>query len=1041
MVETSGKPNILTVPSGAAFLDRLAVSLMDGTLFSGVADAGNPFALGDVLVLLPTRRACRAFAEALVRQADDGPLILPCIRALGDIDVADLASDPDLVPDFPAETAATDTLRPVVGALDRQLLLTRLVQQWGASAAASILELAEDEAPLIPGSPAMAARLAAELARLMDAMETEGIDSARLADVVPDNFARYWQIALAFLEIVSKTWPAILAERGLVSPAARRDTLIEAEAQRLSRLRPETPIIAAGSTGSIPATARLLGVIAGLPNGTVILPGLDQDCDDGDWVEILNTPSHPQYGMARLIAGMGAGREHVSRLGGAPQSAASRARARLSAAALRPAERTTTWAAEASTAPSDLTDALTGLTYVCARTVGEEALAIALMMRAAAEDPERTAALITPDRGLARRVQAELARWDIAVDDSAGAPLAATAPGLFARHVAELLADGLEPVLLLSLLKHPLARLGMAPETLRRAARVLEIAILRGPRPETSVDGLKRAVKAARAAVDAGEERSAARRRLSTTDWTLAEMLLDKLAAAMTCVDHEAGNVPTARLVEAHKALCEAFAADKTGSPGVLYAQPAGEALAAFFEGLAGGIDAAWTIHPSDYPGLFTALTAGRTVRPQRPAHPRLNILGLLEARLLRFDLVIVGGLNEGTWPADTRTDPWLSRAMRKSLGLPAPERRIGLAAHDFAQCFAAPEVALTRAERVNGDPSVESRFLLRLDAVLQPVDGLNGPRQEGDRWLELTRKLDDPGGWQPIPPPAPRPPVASRPHKLSVTEIETWIRDPYAIYAKHVLKLDPLDPLDEELDAADRGALIHDVLHRFFRDGGAADPDSAFDRLRDIGRELFAGLPDAPEIKAFWWRRFLRAAAWFARFHAGEAANISRSFTELRGEIELAGPAGPFRLSARADRIDVRTDGTLSILDYKTGQVPSGSQVASGLSPQLSLEAAMAAEGGFDEAGVPKASVGRLTYVALSGATPPGAVHEITKKTPAELAAEALAGLERKIAGFDDPKTPYLSRPHPMFLSRFGPYDHLARVKEWSRQGEGDSE
>jgi ATP-dependent helicase/nuclease subunit B len=324
---------------------------------------------------------------------------------------------------------------------------------------------------------------------------------------------------------------------------------------------------------------------------------------------------------------------------------------------------------------------------------------------------------------------------------------------------------------------------------------------------------------------------------------------------------------------------------------------------------------------------------------------------------------------------------------------------------------------------------------------VLQPADGLEGLRTTGEKWLSMARHLDDPGRWQPTAAPAPRPPVERRPRKLSVTEIETWIRDPYAIYAKHVLKLEPLDALDARLDAADRGALIHDALHRFFQDGGAADAASAETRLLDIGAELFAALPDAPEIKAFWWRRFVRAAGWFARYHLEEAGAISRSFTEVSGEIELPGPAGPFKLRARADRIDVRKDGTLAILDYKTGQVPSGRQVASGLSPQLSLEAAIAMQGGFAKAGLPAGDIGRLAYVGLSGATPPGTVREIADKPPAELAAEALAGLKRKIAGFDDRATPYLSRPHPMFLARFGDYDHLARVKEWSRQGNGGGE
>lgn len=1041
MPEPSGKPNILTIPPGAAFLDRLAAALIGGTLFPGTVDARNPFRLADMLVLLPTRRACRAFADALAQRAGVGPLILPRIRALGDIEIADLALDPDAAPDFPDDPDTTDLLRPAIGDLDRQLLLTRLVEKWGATAAARVLPLEAGEAPLIPGSPAMAARLAAELARLMDSMETEGIPFSRLGEVVPDGFARYWQIALEFLDIVAETWPQILAERGLMSPAARRNALIAAEADRLARIRPETPIVAAGSTGSIPATARLLRVIAGLPRGAVVLSGLDTACDDGDWIEILAAPSHPQHGMARLLAGIGAERNHVRRLGEAPPSAASRARTRLAGAALRPAERTALWAKRGAASNSELSEALSGLTYVSARTVEEEALAIALMMRETAEHPGRSAALVTPERRLARRVQAELARWGILVDDSAGTPLTATAPGIFARHAADLLANGLEPIVLLSLLKHPLARLGMAPETLRRAARVLEIAVFRGPRPEPSADGLKRAFQTARLSPRFAGRSTAARRRLTELDWSLAERLLDAVSQALAGTDI-AAPAPVKRLIEAHRSLCDAFAAAPAGSPAALYAGPAGEALSALFDGLAGAADGGWTVSPSDYPGLFAALAAGRPVRPRRPAHPRLHILGLLEARLLRFDLVILGGLNEGTWPAQARTDPWLSRAMRETLGLPAPERRIGLAAHDFASAFASPEVALTRAERVDGDPSVESRFLLRLDAVLKPAGGLEALRKTGEKWLVLARRLDRPEkDWTPAPPPAPRPPVEMRPRRLSVTEIETWIRDPYAIYARHVLKLEPLDPLDARLDAAERGSLVHEAMHRLFREGAPSDAGSALGRLEDIGRKLFAELPDAPEIKAFWWRRFRRAAEWFARFHAGEAQSIARSLTELRGEIELAAPAGPFRLTARADRIDMRADGTLSILDYKTGQLPSGRQVASGLSPQLSLEAAIAIEGGFAEAGLPAGDVGRLAYVALSGGTPAGEVKEITDKPPAQLAAQALAGLKRKIAAFDDPETPYLSRPHPMFLSRFGDFDHLARVKEWSRRGDGGGE
>lgn len=1043
MSRDSVSPRILTVPSGAPFLDLLAGALLSGGLFPGGSPPEGPFGLADALVLLPTRRACRAFVDALAARAGDRPLLLPKVRALGDVDVADLMLDADEENGEFDIAAAADLadVPPAIGETERRLLLTRLVEAWGA-AAADALPLAAGEAPLVPGSPAMAAELAAELARLMDTIDTEGIDFSALAGIVPDEFARFWQIALDFLNIIGTQWPALLTERGLMNPAARRSALIVREAGRLARNPPAGPVVAAGSTGSIPATAALLKTIAGLPKGAVILPGLDLDADERDWREVLAAPSHPQHGMARLLAGMGVERAAVGVLDGAKANRAGGARSALAAVALRPAETTDRWHGEAGPLARLAAEAGEKLTYVAARTIEEEALAIALILRHVAEGGETTAALVTPERRLARRVQAELARWDIAIDDSAGTPLAATPPGAFAQLAAGLMADGLEPVPLLALLKHPLARLGMEAAAVRRAARALEIAVLRGPRPEPGIAGLRHALAAARRRVIDGTERDAARNRLDDAEWRLAGALVERLGDIFARAHEDDGPAGATALFRRHRNLCVALAAGRTGEAEPLFADRAGAALRRLFDELVAADTGEWNVAAGDYPALFGTLLAGRPVRPARPGHPRLHILGLLEARLLRFDLVVLGGLNEGTWPAETRTDPWLSRPMRASLGLPPPERRIGLAAHDFAQGFAASEVVLTRAERIGGDPGVASRWLLRLDAVLRPAGGLDALRAKGERWLALARRLDGDGDWRPHRAPEPRPPLALRPRRLSVTEIETWNRDPYAIYARHILGLRPLDALDQPLDAAARGTLIHAALHRLFAGGGAeGSAEEILARLLAIGDELFAGLADAPEVTTFWRRRFARAAQWFADLHAGTRAAIARSVTELRGEIEIAAPGGPFVLTARADRIDVMRDGHLAILDYKTGQPPTAAQVASGLAPQLPLEGAIARAGGFATAGLAPAPLARLAYLHLAGGMPAGDVREIATEPADELAATALRRLTAKIAAFDDERTPYLPRPHVAFAARFGDYDHLARVKEWSRHGAGDDE
>ena len=990
---------LYTIPPGRSFLDSLAAGLLQR---SGGED---PLALGIVPVLLPPRRAGRALAAAFLRASGGRPLALPQILPLGDLDEDALA--------FEDEPPGSLDLPPAIPPLRRQLLLTRL-----------ILKLAEASGEG-PRSADQAARLAGELARLLDAVQIERLSFDRLATLVPAEFATHWQITLRFLEVLTREWPRILAAEGAVDPAARRNALIEAQAARWRAAPPPTPVIAAGSTGSMPAVAELLGVVAALPQGEVILPGLDLTLDAASW-EALE-PSHPQYGMRELLRALDLPREAVAVWpdAAAPLSAVAAARARLVSEVMRPAATTDAW----RRLDLDSAAALRGMTRIDAPGPEEEARAIALMLREALEEGH-SAALVTPDRDLARRVAAEAGRWGIAIDDSAGRPLADMPPSVYLRLLAAMAAADCAPAPLLAALKHPLAAGGLHPAGFRERVRRLERAALRGPRPEPGFAGLRRALAQAGEA-DAETDRVEA----PEADLESFVAALDSLAAPFLRLIHRS-QVAFGDLLAAHVGFAERLAESASASGAArLWAREEGEALARFVSELHEAAPAIGRIEPRDYPALLDSLLAGEVVRPRWGTDPRLAIWGTIEARLLHADHLILGGLNEGVWPPEPGTDPWMSRPMRARFGLPAPERRVGLSAHDFAQALHAPRVTLSRSMRAEGAPTVPSRWLLRLDSVLRAA-GVEEAGGEAARWLAWAEALDRPERVEPAPPPFPCPPLAHRPRSLTVADIEAWLRDPYEVYARHVLGLRPLPPIDEDPGVAERGAFVHAALDRFVREHEGPLPADALDRLLALGRAAFGRALDRPGVAAFWWPRFERIAAWVIAQEQARRAGLLASHTRVTGRLTLEAPGGLFHVTARVDRIDRMQDGRLAILEYKGASLPRAEAVRDGSAPEMGIKAAIAAAGGYD--GLPPAAVAELAYWSLSGSGDGGRAQPAGGQSadPAALAAEIRAGLERYVAAFDLAATPYLAQPRPGLAPRRSAYAHLARVKEWGRGG-----
>jgi ATP-dependent helicase/nuclease subunit B len=1030
MAEPRPRPRVFTIASGAPFLATLAEALLSGSLVP--LDADDPLALAGLTVLLPTRRAVRAFRETMIARLGGAAAILPVIRPIGDIDEEDHLLDAAVEP-----TADRLALPPTISRLNRRLALTRLTLTWARTVRRDMLALAPGEALAIPASAADATRLAGNLARLLDDMETAGVPWDALRRLVPEDHAKYFQITLDFLKIVAERWPAYLAEIGRVDPAVRRDTLIRAAAERLDRQPPPAPVVAAGSTGSIPATAALLKAIAGLPNGAVVLPGLDRGLDEAGWTAIdggdkdTAAHGHPQYGLKQLIAAIGIARDEVEPLAADPAAA----RARFVSEAMRPAETVDAWVRHAVSAA----DALAGVDLIVARNEQEEATAIALAIREAVDKPETTVALVTPERTIARRVAVELARWGLGVDDSAGAPLAGEPAGVFARLLAEVAASDADPVKLLALLKHPRAAFGMDRALCRRAARLLEVALFRGHRLSGGVTTLKPALERARTARDAETYVPAARRRLTDDDWRLAGRLAERLAEALAPIEAAfAANkeIPVAAATDLLLAALAAAASDETGADGSLWQGADGEVLAALLTGL---IDehqgTELVIAPRDYPFFLTALLEDAVVQRPAGADPRIHIWGTLEARLQSVDLLILGGLDEGVWPAATRTDPWLSRTMRADIGLPPPERRLGLSAHDFAEAMAAPRVVVTRAEKRGGTPTVESRWLQRLRALAGEA-AADAMTARGTVYVDLARDID----WvkaenvRPAKRPEPTPPLAARPRRLPVTDIEILIRDPYAIYAKRVLKLEELDPVGKAPDYALRGSLIHDALATFTKAWTGPYDASAEAALIAAGRKALAEIADFPDVHAIWSFRFANMARWLVGWEAARDAAIAERRSEVDGELKMPLGEGTFTLTGRADRIDVRTDGSLDILDYKTGTPPTAKQVAVGFAPQLGLEAAMAVRGAFDAA-LAGRHVETLAWLGLGRVGRDEPVKSAVERgwTTERVEQEVFAQFEALVTAFNDPARAYVSRARPMFETRHeSPYDHLARVREW---------
>lgn len=1043
------RPNVFTIPSGAPFLPTLVDALLDGRLVEGFDRGVGPLSLADATIYVPTRRAARALAATFAERIGGGATFLPRILPLGAVD----ALEPALLLGATEFADPIDVSLPAaIGNSERRMILTRLILAWSSSLAGAPLAVETDgrlasqdrEALLVGTTPADAWHLSGELATLLDELATDNIAWDALKPLGTESFNRYWSITLDFLNVAVTQWPEVLVQRGRIDPAARRSRLIGAEIARL-RAAPDRggPVIVAGSTGTQQPTARLIAAVAHLPRGAVVLPGLDQYLDEAAWAVIGGTDTvetgagHPQAALHRLLQVIGATRADVVQIGAVSTGGA--ARARLVSEALRPAETTDAWRAIATGALAlDRGAALADVAVIEAADEREEALALAVALRETLES-EGSAMLVTPDRTLARRVRGEMARWNIDIDDSGGEPLGHAPAGALARLVLDCVVGDCAPMQTLALLAHPAVRLGRVRTGIASLSQLAEIVLLRGVLPSRALHDVSALIAAARARAKA-DHASRALRALRDEEFTALEHLLAEAMKSLELMLSLVGKVPLTEWLAAHEHTIGVLIRTEAGASALAGAD--GTVLAELFDNLSTAADPAITLDRAGYAALFDRFMAEATARGPTRSHPRLKILGLLEARLLGAERVLLAGLDEGIWPPQVRTDAFLNRPMRAALGLAPPERRIAQTAHDFAMAFGAREVIVSRAVKRGGSPTVPSRLLQRMSAVAGEVWGECQGR--GRAYLDFARSLDKPAKSVVIRPPAPKPPLHLRPDQLSVTRVELLRRDPYAIYAERILKLRPLDPVGAEYGPREWGTLFHGVLSAFtekYRHGEL--PSGALDHLISHVQVEFAELLAEPNFSAFMGARLGGWARAFHRWEEKRRGDLAGIHVEAHGELAVPLDDGTvFILTAHADRIETLRTGAVRIIDYKTGATPSKKEVVVGFSPQLTLEAAMAVRGAFRDLGE-GTTVESADYVKFGT----GDAVDVTNliwpdRHFTEVMTEHFEGLRDLLNSFRDPDSAYVSRPYPQFIARRSDYDHLSRVKEWSatgRVGEGE--
>ena len=990
--------NLYTIASDAPFLDVLVEQVIAG--FPLNAGASLP-PLSQWTILVPNRRTARELREKFLALARQDAMILPRIQPIGDL-------EEDFFSDEAGPAGLADALSPIA----RHFVLQSLVHEWAESN--PHLSLAQT----LARSPEQAQALALSLAELVDELEIEEKPLSKIRESIDLDLAHHREALVGLLALVDVRLPQILHGEGLIGAKDRRSKLIRANAGKLAGAQPARPIIAAGSTGSIPATRTLLKTIAALPHGAVVLPGLDTGLADADWENV--SPQHSQFALKQLLHDMDLKPRQVAVLG--PEAGP---RAWLASEVMRPSETSDAWASIMPKSKAQVREAMRGVDLLHCRDTVEEAQTIAAFIRGQLEETTGSIGVITPDRKLARRITAQLRRWNIYPADTAGEPLIGFGA---ARYLALLLDIAEEPkssMALAALLHHASSRFEMEQGQASTVAEAIDVTLLRSnfmrrglaqlPELLQQVSaGAQHGFRVHDAAVKPGSDSWPA---FATSVLKVHEQLLPLLGGERASL---AQHLDALMTVAQRISAAELWQGSEVGL------------LREMVEELSLEAHRLPALRLSEAATLLRHYLRSAKYYPVEPTTTRVSLVGLLEARLLSFDTSILAGLNEEVWPGRADTGPWLNRPMRNQLEVQQPESDIGQMAHDFVQALGGGRVILSTSEREGATPRLPSRWLLRLETILKAAD-YKPDTTDMAQWQQWATMLDAADDTPFAGIPLAKPPLHQRPPKISVTQVRTLLDDPYAVYARDVLGLNPIEAISQDKTGATRGNLFHLALAEFFKAHPLQPPAEPLAALLAAGKQAFALFDSGPDLQHYWWPRYERVAVWLASELHIFYEQGGRLLAESKGSCELALGDTAMKLTGKADLIAITASGTSRVYDFKTGTLPSSSDEAASFTYQLTLEAAMLALGAFKDTGA--AATEQAAYIGISGRIPPGQVKLVDDDTLAN-SAEHLRKLEELLKGYQNQEQPYYPRANVTKEDKPRDYDHLSRYREWIVRG-----
>ena len=958
--------NIYNIRSSCSFWDALAKIYLEKYI-------DKEMELVNVLFLVPNRRASRSLLDAFLRIKGRKPTILPKVIPILEIDDDELFFNEFSLNDF------NEFNKKAIENEERIFLFTRMIMSKPNNFGLEQISLSQ------------ALNLAIDLAKMMDIAYNKGLSFDKLKDLVPEKYATHWQETLKLLNIITDFWPEILNERNAIDMCEMKKRMLMRQAEIWKKEQSTKNIIIAGVTANFPAIIELMSVVKKLENGEIYFAGIDRFANDEYWDAI--DEENPHFELKELLLHLNVNREDILDL----YEPTNKEREHLISEIMRPAKVTDKWLKIKDSI--DIKKAIDGIAVINSKSQRDEALAIALKIREVLFQKEKTIALVTYDRTLARRVAVELERFDIKVDDSAGIPLNLSPLGIFLLLIVELANKIESNVTLIDLLKNPYSSFNMCKSIFRKKVYDYEFSLRN-------------------------------HEQISDENISFITNIKNIMNVLVNGIKNE--EIDFVELLKIHIKTAEIIASsDEIDGKNILWRGDEGKTAVKFISKLINTGSTLGKIRGCDYLSLFHELMKMETTRTNYGTHPRISILGPIEARLHHFDYIILGEMNEGIWPKQTSADMWMSRPMKKDFGFNLPERDIGILATDLSIFMACKNVIITRADRVDGVPMKKSRWLLRLETVLKAL-GSSIDDIICEDFFEISNNADKPLEYKQIQSPQPTPPLYARPKSLSASGVDLLIHDPYSVFAKYILKLYNLDDLDIPLDQRDYGTLIHSIIEEFNNLYPRDIPDDALDILINLGKKHFSEKQIDNELKAFWFPKFINIANWIVNKEKEYRKNVNFIKNEVNGEVIYKVNNDNFTFKAKADRIDELKDGSLNIIDYKTGKIPSKKQVMSGHAVQLLLEALIAKNGKFE--GISNKNLNDLIYWQL------GSEELKFSSNEDDILDKCEDFLLKLVSIFNFESTPYCSRPTPKYLPKNRDYEHLARIKEWSVIDEGEN-